>query len=74
MSKLDRIMYIVTGVVTFVAALLVIPWFDTLRYPGTTYAEGFNAFNTVLALCAGVGLAFSLYRADRRKNSSNGGE
>ena len=67
MKLKEKLPYIITGAVTAVIALFVIPWFDTLRWPGTTYAEGFNILNTVIALGVGCTFAFSLYRGDRKK-------
>ena len=59
--------YLITGIVTAVIAFFAVPWLDTLRWPGTTYTEGFNILNTIIAIGAGFALAFTLYRSDRNK-------
>ena len=67
MKLKDKVPYLITGIVTSVIVFFAVPWLDTLRWPGTTYAEGFNVLNTIIAIGAGCALAFTLYRSDRGK-------
>lgn len=66
-QKIKLTPYIITAAIAAIAAVLVIPWIDMLYWPGSTYAEGFNIINMILALVFGGGLAITLYKGDRAK-------
>ena len=73
MNKLKPAPYIICALVVSALGILIIPFTDTLRYPGTTYAEGFSSAATyIFAFVLGISFAFSMYRYDKRRYSDAG--